>query len=76
MEKYTKHFSWINKLAPYKLQYTCDDDCKMSGCPSHEAEFELYHVTDTYVIKFHNQEIHLDGVQFSMLLDFAERLNK
>lgn len=74
IEKFKEHFGWLNKLSPYKLEYTCDDDCKQWGCPGHIAEFKLWHVTDTFEIKFDHQTINLDGTQFAMLLDFAKRL--
>jgi len=75
IEKFDGHFSWLNKLSPYKLKYNCDEDCKQWGCPGHIAEFVLCHVTDTYQIVLDGQAIHLDGTQFAMLLDFAKRLN-
>lgn len=31
-----------------KRKYRCSDDCKQSGCPSHEAELEYMSVTDAY----------------------------
>jgi len=75
IEKFNKHFSWCNKLCPYELKYTCDNDCEMSGCPSHIARFTLWHVTDTFEIELNGKTINLDGTQFAMILDFAKRLN-
>lgn len=75
-EQFNEHFGWSAKLSPYKLKYKHDDDCQMQGCPSHIAEFTLNHVTDTYSIKLDRQEIHLDGTEFALLLDFAKRLER
>jgi hypothetical protein len=74
IEKFDGHINWLNKLAPYKLEYKCTDDCKMSGCPSHIATFTIFHATDTFHIDFGDgSEIYLDGVKFAMLLDFTKR---
>lgn len=76
IEKFNEHFGWTNKLCDYELKYRHDDDCMQSGCPYHIAKFSLNHVGDTYSISLDRQEIHLDGTEFALLLDFAKRLTE
>jgi|WetSurMetagenome_2_1015567.scaffolds.fasta_scaffold1499663_1 hypothetical protein len=74
MKEFKKHFGWINKLSPYELKYTHSNDCKRWGCPSHIAKFTLNHAMDTFMIELAEETINLDGTEFAMILDFAERL--
>lgn len=73
IEDFNKHVSYLNKLAPYKLRYRCSEDCKVNGCPSHLAEFEINHTCDVFIIKFDDEVIYLDGVKMAMIKDFIER---
>jgi hypothetical protein len=74
IEKFTKSIGYSHKLAEYKLQYRCDSDCSVYGCPSHTATFTINHAVDTFTIDFGDgQIIHLDGTQYAMLLDFYNR---
>jgi len=71
-----KRFSYLNKLAPYTEDYTCDQDCKASGCPGHTATFTINHAMDTFTIDWGDGDTtHLDGTQMGLLLDFVERMS-
>ena len=44
------------------IRYCCSDDCKQSGCPSHEAILEYQSVTDSY--RFDNGKGYDDSVKY------------
>lgn len=65
-------FKIWNKPSPYKQTYRCPEDCRMGGCPQHEATFEYYSVTDTFCITFFDgkKKICLDWQELSLIKQF------
>lgn len=75
IEEFKKYLTWSVKLSPYKLKYKCSDDCKIQGCPSHIATFEISHATDTFHIDWGDgSSIAFDGVKLAMLKEFIDRM--
>jgi hypothetical protein len=83
MEKdiFSEMFHIENDLAPFRIKYRCYDDCRMSGCPGHEAEFAYRSVSETFTITWRLGEAgeHItsfDAVEFALIEDFMKRLKR
>ena len=65
-------FNIRNKPSAYKQKYRCPEDCRIEGCPQHEATFEYYSVSDTFKITFLDgrREIYLDWQELSLIKQF------
>ena len=68
---------FVNKLAPWKRDYQCYDDCKMSGCPGHKAEFTYHSVTGSFTLDFGDGvSITIDMTQMELIKDYIDDLIK
>lgn len=66
-----------NKLFPVKYEYTHYEDCVISGCPGHTAEFQYYSTSDTYKLDFGDGEcIFIDQTQINLIDDFIKKLKE
>ena len=51
-----------------KEKYRCRDDCKMSGCPSHEMELTFETVTNSYTFKTQDKTTFIEEGELSGML--------
>lgn len=67
----------VNKLAPWKKDYRCYDDCKMSGCPGHKATFTYYSATGGFNLDFGDGvDITIDTTQMELIKEYIDALTK
>lgn len=61
-----------------EIKYTCSNDCKWSGCPSHIATMTMQTTASVFEFKFHKEDE--DGIWFDYdsleaFLKLVEELN-
>ncbi len=59
-----------------QLTYRCYDDCKQSGCPTHEATLEIETVTQSYTFNLDGREIFFDRGELEAMIELIEKINR
>jgi|TARA_Y100000034_G_scaffold135014_1_gene205323 hypothetical protein len=72
---YSKSMGAVNKLTDYEIRYSCFDDCKSSGCPTHVAKFHYGSASETFCVEFGKRSVCFNSTEFRLIQDFIERLN-
>lgn len=51
-----------------QLTYRCYDDCKQSGCPTHEATLEVQTTSQAYTFNLDGRELFFDRGELEVML--------
>ena len=59
-----------------ELIYSCSDDCKMSGCPTHKATLNYQSVSDAYHFNANGRDYYFERGQLQAFIDLLKALNR
>ena len=59
-----------------ELKYSCWDDCRMQGCPTHTARLEFQSASNSFRFNLDGKEIYLNPTEFQAMVDLTKALNR